>query len=105
MGNPYLKTYNSGWQHYSNLLGEICQRSPQPPQEHKSSLEAAMAELRRAQAEYERSMVNLDNAQVGLPRFHTQIEMSPPPQEKMTNLEATMTEWRRVQVELAKSRT
>ena len=49
--------------------------------------------------------IDMDNAQVGLPRFHAQNKMSPPPREKMTNLEATMAEWRRVQAELAKSRT
>ena len=58
-----------------------------------------------AQAESKISMADIDNSQVGFPRFHDQNEMSPPPQEKMTNLEATMVEWRRIQAELAKSRT
>ena len=48
--NPYLNTYNLGCQHYPNLSWETSQSTPQPPQEHKSSLEETMAELRRAQA-------------------------------------------------------
>ena len=46
-GNPYLNTYDSGWQHYPNLSWETSQSTPQPPQGHKSSLEETMAELRR----------------------------------------------------------
>ena len=49
--NPYLNTYNSSWQHYLDHSWETSQRTPQPPQEHKSSLEETMAELKRAQAE------------------------------------------------------
>ena len=84
-GNPYLNTYNLGWQHYPNLSWETNQSTPQPPQEHKSSLEETMDELRRAQAEFamaqaesEKSMADMDNAQVGLPRFHAQNDTSPP---------------------------
>ena len=94
-----MNTYDSSWQHYLNLLCETSQSTPKPLQEHKSSLEETMAELRRAQAgffmvqaESERSMADMENSQVGLPRFQAQNGMSPPPQEKMTNLEATMVE-------------
>ena len=82
-GNPYLNTYDSSWQHYLNLSWETSQSTPQ---EHKSSLEETMAELRRAQAKFamaqaesKSSMADMDNFQVGLPRFHAQNEMSPPP--------------------------
>ena len=51
-GNPYLNTYNSGWQHYPNLSWETNQSTPQPPQKHKSSLEKTIAEWRSAQAEF-----------------------------------------------------
>ena len=85
-GNPYLNTYNLGWQHYLNLSWETSQSTPQPPQGHKSSLEETMAELRRGQAdlamvqaENERSMADLDYVQNGLPRFHTHYEISQPP--------------------------
>ena len=111
-GNPYLNTYDSGWQHYLNLSWETSQSTPQPPQEHKSSLEVSMAELRRGQAdlamvqaEKERSMADLDYVQNGLPRFHTHNEISQHPQEKMTNLEATVAEWRRFQVEFETSQS
>ena len=105
-----MNTYDSSLQHYSNLSWETSQSTPQLPQGHKSSLEETMAELRRGhadlamvQAENERSMVDLDYVQNGLPRFHTHNEISQPPQEKMTNLEATMAEWRRFQAEFETS--
>ena len=49
-GNPYFNTYNLSWQHYQDLSWETSQSVPQPPQEHKSSLEETMVELKRAQA-------------------------------------------------------
>ena len=65
-GNPYSNTYNSGWQHYPNLSWEIRQSTPQ---QHKSSLEETMVELRRAQAKFfiaqaesKISMADMDNA-------------------------------------------
>ena len=51
-----------------------------------SSLKKTMSELRRdqpdlakAQAKSERSMADMDNFQVGLPRFYVQNKMSQPP--------------------------
>ena len=105
-GNPYLNTYDSGWQHYPNLPWETSQSTPQPSQRHKSSLEETMAELRKGQAnlamvqaENERSMADFDYVQNGLPRFHTHNQISQLPQEKMANLEATVVGWRRFQLE------
>ena len=46
-----MNTYNSSWQHYPDLSWENSQGTPQPPLEHKSSLEGTMAKLKRAQAE------------------------------------------------------
>ena len=75
-----------------------------------SRLEGTMAEFERGQvelamvqAEISKSMVVMDDSQVGLPRFHVQDEIIPPPQERMTNLEAAMDELRRVQFALEKS--
>ena len=80
------------------------------PQVQRSSLEEAMDELRRAQAEstmaqpeFSRSMAEMDHSQVGLPRFLDPNEISQPPQERMTKLEAAMAELKRVHAECATS--
>ena len=73
-----------------------------------SSLKETMAELKRCQTDFvmvqdeiERSMVDMDNYQVGLPRFHAQNEIIQPPQEEMTNLEVAIVELKKVQAEFA----
>ena len=79
-------------------------------QVQRSILEETMAELARsqgdlimAQAEFSRSMAEIDYFQVGLPSFFYQNEKSQPPHEIMTKLEATTTELERVLAELATS--
>ena len=68
-------------------------------QVQRSSLEEAMDELRRAQAEstmaqseFSRSMTEMDHSQVGLPQFFYPNEISHPPHERMTKLEAALVE-------------
>ena len=85
--NPYLNTYNSKWQHHSNLSWN----APQPPQENRSNLEDAMAKLIN-------SMAEIENAQF-------KNEVTQPLQEKMTSLEEAMVELAKSQAEFAKSQT
>ena len=75
-GTPYLNNHNFGWDHHSNNSWDTSHNTPQFPQVQRSSLEEAMDELRRTQAEsimaqpeFSKSMAEMDNAQVGLPRF------------------------------------
>ena len=48
-------------------------------------------------------MAEMDNSQVGLPRFLDPNEISQPPHERMTKLEATMAKLKRVHAECATS--
>ena len=109
-GTPYLSNHNFGWSHHLNTSWNTSYTIPHTPQVQRSSLEEAMDELRRAQAEstmtqpeFSRSMVEMDHSQVGLPRFLDLDEISQPPQERMTTLEATMAELKRVHAECATS--
>ena len=89
MGNPYLNTYNSGWQHHPSFSWNTNLNAPQPPQEKRLNLEDVMAQLAKAQAEFAQFM----------------NEMSQPPHEEMTNLEETMAELVRSQIEMHESQT
>ena len=109
-GTPYLSNHNFGWSHHPNTSWNTSYTIPHTPQVQRSSLEEAMDELRRAQAEstmtqpeFSRSMVEMDHSQVGLPRFLDLYEISQPPQERMTTLEAAMAELKRVHAECATS--
>ena len=75
-GTPYLNNRNFGWDHHLNTSWDTSHNTVQSPQVQRSSLEEAMDELRRtqaestmAQAEFSRSMVNMDYSQVGLSRL------------------------------------
>ena len=50
-GNPYLKTYNSGWQPHPHLSWNSNFNVPQPSQEKKAKLEEALEELVKVEAE------------------------------------------------------
>ena len=109
-GTSYLSNHNIGWSHHPNTSWNTSYTIPHTPQVQRSSLEEAMDELRRAQAEstmtqpeFSRSMVEMDHSQVGLPRFLDLYEISQPPQERMTTLEAAMAELKRVHAECATS--
>ena len=109
-GTPYLSNHNFGWSHYPNTSWNTSYTIPHTPQVQRSSLEEAMDELRRAQAEstmtqpeFSRSMVEMDHSQVGLPRFLDLDEISQPPQERMTTLEAALIEMKRVHAECVTS--
>ena len=85
-GTPYLSNHNFGWSHHPNTSWNTSYTTLQSPQVQKSSLEEAMDELRRAQAEstmaqpeFSRSMAEMDHSQVGLPRFLDLNEISQPP--------------------------
>ena len=91
-GTPYLNNHNFGWDHHSNTSWDTSHNTLQSPQVQRSSLEEAMDELRRtqaestmAQAEFSRSMANMDYSQVGLSRLCVQNEMNQPPQEEVCN--------------------
>ena len=105
-GTPYLNNHNFGWDHHSNTSWDTSHNTLQSPQVQRSSLEEAMDELRRTQAEstmaqpeFSRSMAKMDYAQVRLPRFLVKNEKRQPPQEEMPNLEATMDELRKSQAQ------
>ena len=109
-GTPYLSNHNFEWSHHPNTSWNTSYTIPHTPQVQRSSLEEAMDELRRAQAEstmtqpkFSRSMVEMDHSQVGLPRFLDLDEISQPPQERMTTLEAAMAELKRVNSKCATS--
>ena len=105
-GTPYLSNHNFGWSHHPNTSWNTSYTIPHTPQGQRSSLEEAMDELRRAQAEstmaqpeFSRSLAEMDHSQVGLPRFLDPNEISQPPQERMTKLEAAMVKLKRVHAE------
>ena len=109
-GTPYLSNHNFGWSHHPNTSWNTSYTTLQSPEVQKLNLEEAMDELKRAQAEstmaqpeFSRSMVEMDQSQVGLPTFLDLNEISQPPQERMTKLEAAMAELKRVHVECATS--
>ena len=109
-GTPYLSNHNFGWSHHPSTSWNTSYTILHTPQVQRSSLEEAMDELRRAQAEstmtqpeFSRSMVEMDHSQVGLPRFLDLDEISQCPQERMTTLEAAMAELKRVHAEYATS--
>ena len=109
-GTPSLSNHNFGWSHHPNTSWNTSYTIPHTPQVQRSSLEEAMDELRRAQAEstmtqpeFSRSMVEMDHSQVGLPRFLDLDEISQPPQERMTTLEVAMAKLKRVHAECATS--
>ena len=96
-GTPYLSNHNFGWSYHPNTSWNTSYIISHTPQVQRPSLEEAMDELRRAQAEstmaqpeFSRSMAEMDYSQVGLPRFLDPNEISQPPQERMTKLEAAM---------------
>ena len=62
-------------------------------------LRRTQAESTMAQPEFSRSMVEMDYAQVRLPRFLVKDEKKQPPQEEMSNLETTMAELRKYQAQ------
>ena len=68
-----------------------------------NELRRTQAESTMAQAEFSRSMVDMDYSQVGLPRLCVQNEMDQPPQEEVSSLETTIAELRKVQANLATS--
>ena len=105
-GTPYLNNHNFGWDHHSKTSWDTSHNTLKPSQVQRLSLEEAMDELRRTQAEstmvqpeFSRSMAKIDYAQIGLPRFLVKNEMSQPPREEMSNLEATMVELRKSQAQ------
>ena len=109
-GTPYLSNHNFGWSHHPNTSWNTRCTIPHTPKVQRSSLEEAMDELRRAQAEstmvqpeFSRSVTEMDYPQVGLPRFFYQNEISQPPHERMTKLEATLVEMKRVHAECGTS--
>ena len=109
-GTPYFSNHNFGLSHHPNTSWNTSYTITHTPQVQRSSLEEAMDELRRAQAEstmtqpeFSRSMVEMDHSQVRLPRFLDLDEISQPPQERMTTLEAAMAELKRVHAECATS--
>ena len=109
-GTPYLSNHNFGWSHHPNTSWNTSYTIPHTPQVQRSSLEEAMDQLRRAQAEstmtqpeFSRSMVEMDHSQFGLPRFLDLDEISQPPQERMTTLEAALIEMKRVHAECVTS--
>ena len=109
-GTPYLSNHNFGWSHHPNTSWNTSYTIPHTPQVQRSSLEEAMDELRRAQAEstmaqpeFSRSMTEMDHSQVGLPQFFYPNEISQPPHERMTKLEAALVEMKRVHAECVTS--
>ena len=85
-GTSYWNNYNPGWQHYPSTSWNTSYNTLQSPQVQRSSLEEAMDELRRTQAEstmaqpeFSRSMAEMDHTQVGFPRFLDPNEISQPP--------------------------
>ena len=66
-------------------------------------LRRTQAESTMEQAEFSRSMADMDYSQVGLSRLCVQHEMNQPPQEEVSSLETTIAELRRVQDDLATS--
>ena len=109
-GTPYLSDHNFRWSHHPNTSWNTSYTIPHTPQVQRSSLEEAMDELRRAQAEstmaqpeFSRSMAEMDHSQVGLPRFLDPNEISQPPHERMTKLEAALVEMKRVHAECVTS--
>ena len=109
-GTPYLSNHNFGWSHHPNTSWNTSYTIPHTPQVQRSSLEEAMDELRRTQAEstmaqpeFLRLMAEMDHFQVGLPRLLDTNEISQPPYERMTKLEAAMAELKRVHAECATS--
>ena len=109
-GTPYLSNHNFRWSYHPNTSWNTSYTTLQSPQVQRSSLEEAMDELRRAQAEstmaqpkFSRSMAEMDHSQVGLPRFLDPNEISQSLHERMTKLEATMAELKRVHAECATS--
>ena len=79
-GTPYLNNHNFGWSHHPNTLWNTSCSIPHTPQVQRSSLEEAMDELRRTQAEstmalpeFSRSIAEMDHSQVRLLGFF--IEM------------------------------
>ena len=109
-GTPYLSNHNFGWNHHPNTSWNTSYTNTHTPQVQRSSLEEAMDELRRAQAEstmtqpeFSRSMVEMDHSQVGLLRFLDPNEISQPQHERMTKLEAALVEMKRVHAECVTS--
>ena len=109
-GTPYLSNHNFGCSHHPNTSWNTSYTIPHTPQVQRSSLEEAMDELRRAQAEstmaqpeFSRSMTEMDHSQVGLPQFFYPNEISQPPHERMTKLEAALVEMKRVHAECVTS--
>ena len=109
-GTPYLSNHSFGWSHHPNTSWNTSYTIPHTPQVQISSLEEAMDELRRAQAEstmaqpeFSRSMAEMDHSQVGLPRFLDPNEISQPPHERMTKLEVAMVELKSVHAECTTS--
>ena len=105
-GTPYLNNHNFGWDHHLITSWDTSHNTLPSPKVQRSSLEEAMDELRRIQAEsimaqpeFSRTMAKMDYAQVGLPRFLVKNEMSQPPQKEMSNLKATMAELRKSQAQ------
>ena len=89
-GTPYLNNHNFGWDHHSNTSWDTSHNTLQFPQVQRSSLEEDMDELRITQVEstmeqpeFSKSTAEMDNAQVGLPRFLVKNEKRQPPQEEM----------------------
>ena len=109
-GTPYLSNHNFRWSYHPNTSWNTCYTTLQSPQVQISSLEEAMDELRRAQAEstmtqpeFSRSMDEMDHSQVGLHRFLDPNEIIQPPHERMIKLEVVITELKRVHAECATS--
>ena len=109
-GTPYWNNYNLGWKHCPGTSWNTSYNTLQSPPVQRSSLEEAMDELRRTQAEstmaqpeFSRSMAEMYHSQVGLPMFLNPNEISQPPHERMTKLEVVMGELERVRAECATS--
>ena len=66
-------------------------------------LRRIQAESTMAQAEFSRSMADMNYSQVVLSRLCVQNEMNQPPQEEVSSLETTIAKLRRVQADLATS--
>ena len=93
--NPYLNTHNSGWQHHPYPSWETSQNALQPPQEHNTCLEEAMAELARSQVEFEGLRAEMEISQA---------DISQPPQVQNSRLKEAMAKLARSQVEFASLR-
>ena len=63
VGNPYLNTYDLGFQHYPHLSWEKNENISQPLQAKELNIEDGMAKLARPMVELAKSQAKISNSQ------------------------------------------